>query len=61
MYITCNGLIKLTDDCICMIHNPCFNQLHIIGFFFFLQQPNVGHELLIHEVSRSHTMTCHSR
>ena len=58
MYITCKGLIKLTDACICMINYPCINQLYII---VFLQQPNVGHGLLIREVSRSHTMTRYSQ
>jgi len=29
--------------------------------FFFVQQPLVGQGLLIHEVSRSHSMTHHSR
>ena len=28
---------------------------------FWAQQPPVGHDLLIHEVSRSHTTTHHSR
>ena len=32
------------------------------GFFFVLvQQPPIGHGLLIHEVSRSHTTTHHIR
>jgi hypothetical protein len=31
------------------------------SFFFFSQQPPVGHGLLIHEVSRLHTTTQHSR
>ena len=37
--------------------------LHPINTFFFpvALRPNVGHGLLIHEVSRSHTTTQHSR
>jgi len=31
------------------------------NFFFWAQQPPVGQGLLIHEVSRSHTTTHHSR
>ena len=33
----------------------------ILSFFFVVLQPNAGHGLLILEVSRSHTMTHHSR
>jgi len=29
--------------------------------FYLTQQPEVGHGLLIHEVSRSHSRTHHSR
>ena len=36
--------------------------LFLLFFFFYLaQQPPVGHGLLIHEVSRSHTTTHHNR
>ena len=38
------------------------NPSHIFFFVLFLaRQPPVGHDLLIHEVSRSHTTTHHSR
>ena len=33
----------------------------IVTFFFVALRPNAGHGLLIHEVSRSHTTTQHSR
>jgi hypothetical protein len=33
----------------------------VVYFFYLTQQPPVGQGLLIHEVSRSHSMTHHSR
>jgi len=33
----------------------------VLLFWFFAQQPPVGQGLLIHEVSRSHATTHHSR
>ena len=36
-------------------------QLRGVFFFLVALQPNASHGLLIHEVSRSHTTTHHSR
>jgi len=36
--------------------------MQYISFFFSVAlRPNVGHGLLVVEVSRSHTTTCHGR
>jgi hypothetical protein len=45
------------------VHNLIDTRENFIYYFFFLLvlRPNVGHGLLIHEFSRSHTMTHHSR
>jgi hypothetical protein len=37
------------------------DQMSALFFLFLARQPPVGHSLLIHEVSRSHTTTHHSR
>jgi hypothetical protein len=37
------------------------NDVVISSFFLLAQQPPVGQDLLIHEVSRSHTTTHHSQ
>ena len=37
-----------------------YNIVIYIFFFLLVQQPAVGEDLLIHEVSRSHTKTRHS-
>jgi len=37
------------------------NKYTYIYFFLLALRPNAGHGLLIHEVSRSHTATHHSR
>jgi len=47
---------------------PCLSDLegsallsYLVALLFLARQPPVGQGLLIHEVSRSHTMTHHSR
>ena len=37
------------------------NIVHLLLYFFVALWPNAGHGLLIHQVSRSHTTTHHSR
>jgi hypothetical protein len=48
----------------CHVINTLFTHINysVLRIFFFVAlRPNAGHDLLIHEVSRSHTMTHHSR
>jgi len=45
-------------------YHSLYNMQQVIGTCFFLflaEQPITGYGLLIHEVSRSHTTTRHSR
>ena len=43
-----------------VMHIPC-NRLTVQSFLFLARQPPVDQGLLVHEVSRSHTTTHHSR
>ena len=46
--------------CLCLFVYQIMH-IEVVFLSFLAQQPPVGHGLLIHEVSRSHTTTQHSR